>query len=185
MAQLKPINRKVTIVNVIATASMNQEVDFEALRNVKEIFHDSDVYGGRVAYFKKKSMQGKVSIFMSGKMISIGTKSESQAFSELETTADFLVKKSFAKPTELEPKVRNMVVKVDFERTFDLEKLAEGQGIIYEPEQFPGAILRLEKPFKASVLIFSSGKAIITGLVDSRQIEPTIAKLEDFIEANQ
>ncbi|MGD0645294.1 MAG: hypothetical protein ABSA75_10355 [Candidatus Bathyarchaeia archaeon] len=46
-------------------------MDFEELRRYGEIFHYSDVYGGQVAYFKTKEMQGKVSIFSSGKMIRI------------------------------------------------------------------------------------------------------------------
>jgi TATA-box binding protein (TBP) (component of TFIID and TFIIIB) len=176
---------KTEIVNVIATASINQELDFEALRQTKEVFYDSDVYGGRVAYFKNTNMQGKVSIFTSGKMISVGTKSKSQAFSELGTTVKFLVDKGFAKPTKLKPRIRNIVVKVDLESTLNLEKLAESQRIIYEPEQFPAAILRLKKPFKAGILVFTSGKTIIAGLTDSKQIEPTIVQLENFIEANQ
>jgi TATA-box binding protein (TBP) (component of TFIID and TFIIIB) len=172
---------KIKIVNVVATASINQQVDFEALRQAKEIFHDSDVYGGRVAYFKKTGMEGKVSIFTSGKMISIGTKSESQAFNELETTVRFLVEKNFANPAKLEPRIRNIVVTVDFERIISLEKLAENQAIVYEPEQFPAAILHQEKPFKSTILVFSSGKAIITGLTNSRQIGQTIVQLENVI----
>jgi TATA-box binding protein (TBP) (component of TFIID and TFIIIB) len=177
---------KAEIVNVIATASINQEMDFDALRQAKEIFHDSDVYGGRVAYFKKAGMQGKVSIFASGKLISIGTKSESQAFNELETTATFLAEKKFAKPAKLEPRIRNIVVRIDLERVISLEKLVENHAsIIYEPEQFPAAKLHLEKPFKASILIFSSGKAIITGLTSSKQIKRTIVQLEAFIGQNE
>jgi TATA-box binding protein (TBP) (component of TFIID and TFIIIB) len=51
------------IVNVVVTATLDQEVDFYELRELPEVFYDSDVYGGRVAYFKSKSIQGKVSIF--------------------------------------------------------------------------------------------------------------------------
>lgn len=56
----------IEIVNVVATASLNQTFDFDELRECKEIFNDSDAYGGRVAYFKTKKLQGKVSIFLSG-----------------------------------------------------------------------------------------------------------------------
>ena len=81
------------IGNVVTTAAFNQKIDLAELGQFKEIFHDSDVYGGRVAYFKTKTMQGKVTIFTSGKMISVGTKSEDAAFHELEATKNFLVKK--------------------------------------------------------------------------------------------
>ena len=74
---------KVAIVNVVATANLNQEVDLFELAKCKGILHDSEIYGGRVAYFKSPKMEGKVSIFRSAKLISVGTKSEEGAFSEL------------------------------------------------------------------------------------------------------
>jgi hypothetical protein len=39
---------KKEIVSVVVTASLNQEQDFEELRKFREIFHASDVYGGRL-----------------------------------------------------------------------------------------------------------------------------------------
>ena len=80
---------KAKIVNVVATAALNQEVNPEELRQFEEVVYDSNVYGGRVAYFKTKTSQGKVSIFISGKMISVGTKSEEAPFQELEAAKDF------------------------------------------------------------------------------------------------
>ena len=176
---------KTIIVNVVATASVNQEMDFEELGKYKEIFHDPDVYGGRVAYFKTQKMEGKVSIFSSGKMISVGTRSEKRAFQELTSAMKFLVEKDLAKPVKLDLKTRNMVITADFEKSLNLEKLAEDTRAIYEPEQFPGAILRFDKPFKASILVFASGKTVITGLTNTSQIEPTIHRLERFIEENK
>jgi len=168
---------KTAIVNVVATASVSQKLDFEELRKFKEIFHDSNVYRGRVAYFKTALMEGRVSIFASGKMISVGTKSERKAFCELNSAKKFLVDRGFVKPVKLQPRVQNIVVSVDFERDIDLEELAENMKILYEPEQFPSAIIRLSRPFKASVLLFASGKAVIAGLKNSNEIEPTIKQL--------
>lgn len=173
------------IVNVVATASVGQELDFYELRECSEIFHDSDVYRGQVAYFKETKMEGKVSLFQSGKMISVGTKSEYHAFKELEMAKNFLIKKGFIKPVELQPKIQNLVVVAVFRMSLALEKFSESSKAIYEPEQFPGAILRVEKPFKASILIFASGKVVIAGLKSSVQIEPTIQYLKTLIEPNQ
>jgi transcription initiation factor TFIID TATA-box-binding protein len=172
---------KTKIVNVVATASINQVLDFKRLKKFKGIFHDPTVYGGRVAYFKKPKMEGKTSIFTSGKMISAGTRSEKQAINELELTANFLVEKGLAKENSLKPTIRNLVVVADLETSVNLETLSENAKAIYEPEQFPGAILRLEKPFKASILLFASGKAVITGLKRSAQIEPTTKQLLEII----
>lgn len=172
---------KVTIVNVVATASLNQPMDFEELRRYGEIFHDSDVYGGRVAYFKTKQMQGKVSIFSSGKMISVGTKSEDQAQKELQLAKQFLVEKGLIKDVTLEPKTQNIVATADFEQSINLEDLVSKTHAIYEPEQFPGVILRLEQPVRTSVLVFASGKVVITGLKDSKQIETAQRRIRDLI----
>ena len=173
------------IVNVVATASLNQVLDFCQLKRYKEIYYNSNIYGGRLAYFKTKEMEGKISIFSSGKMISAGTKSEDQAFKELRLAMKFLVEKNIAKTVELDSKVQNLVLTADFGMNLDLENLSENLRAIYEPEQFPGAILRLEEPFKASILIFASGKTVIAGLKSQTQIEPTIEVLKGLIESNQ
>jgi transcription initiation factor TFIID TATA-box-binding protein len=172
---------KVQIVNVVATASINQQVDFEKLKVYGEIFHDSDVYGGRVAYFKTKQMEGKVSIFLSGKMISVGTKKEAQAQKELMLAKQFLVDKGLIQDVELRTKTQNMVITVDFEQPINLEEFSEKTRAIYEPEQFPGAIIRIKQPLKASVLIFSSGKIVIAGLTSSEQIEKIIDKIKELL----
>lgn len=177
--------KKVKIVNVVATSSLCHNIDFEELRKHKEIFHDSDVYGGRVAYFKSERMVGRVSIFASGKMISVGTKNEKQAYRELKLASDFLIEKGFAKRINLVFKTQNLVATVDFGKSVNLEKLSEETRAIYEPEQFPGAILRFKEPFKTSILIFGSGKTVITGLKSHEQLEPTINKLTKIIELNE
>lgn len=173
---------KTAIVNVVATATLNQELDLDELGKFREILHDSDIYGGRVAYFKTSGMNGKVSIFASGKMISVGTTSEEKAFYELEYTKKFLVEKGFAKPTILQPKVQNIVATADLEETIDLEELSKNCKMIYEPEQFPGGILKIEEPHKATVLIFASGKAVIAGLKSSNHIKPTIQQMVNVVK---
>lgn len=170
------------IVNVVATAALNQKIDLVELGQFKEILHDSDVYGGRVAYFKTKTMQGKVTIFTSGKMISVGTKSEDAAFYELEAAKNFLVKKRLINDISLQPKTRNMVISVDFGTAVNLEDLSLKERIIYEPEQFPGAILKIIEPYKTTVLIFASGKAVVTGLTSTNRIEPIIEKVRRLLE---
>jgi transcription initiation factor TFIID TATA-box-binding protein len=176
---------KTKIVNVVATASLNQPIDFSKINEFTEITYRPNTYGGRVAYFKNAEMKGKVSIFFSGKLISVGTKSEAQSFKELRIAEKFLLQKGLIKHIKLLPKTQNLVIVADFGKSIALEELPEKTKAIYEPEQFPGAILRLEEPFKTSILLFASGKAVITGLKSSGQIEPTIHQLKQIIELNK
>jgi transcription initiation factor TFIID TATA-box-binding protein len=172
---------EVKIVNVVATASIGQIVDFNELVKCKEIIYSTTTYGGRVAYFKTEKMQGKVSIFLSGKMISVGTKSESEAFSELAFVMKYLATEGLVKKVELSPKIQNLVIVADFGHQINLEDFSEKTSAIYEPEQFPGSILRIKEPFKASILIFASGKTVITGLKSSENIEPVIQKMTELL----
>jgi TATA-box binding protein (TBP) (component of TFIID and TFIIIB) len=117
-------------------------------------------------------------------MISIGTKSEEKAFSELSLAKKYLVEKRIINDSKyLVPKVQNLVVTVDFEESINLEELSKTQKMIYEPVQFPGGILRVEEPFKTTMLIFASGKVVIAGLKGSEQIKPTVQKLSKLIRS--
>jgi len=40
-----------------------------------------------------------------------------------------------------------------------------------KPEQFPEGVLRIEKPHKIIVLVFASGKAVISGFKSANHIE--------------
>jgi transcription initiation factor TFIID TATA-box-binding protein len=61
--------------------------------------------------------------------------------------------------------VQNIVASADLKSDLNLNAVALGLGlenIEYEPEQFPGLVYRIKVP-KVVVLIFSSGKLVITG----------------------
>jgi len=174
---------KVSIVNVVATAALGQRVDLAELGKHQQILHDSEIYGGRVAYFRSPRFNGEVTIFASGKMISVGTKSEAEAFRALECAKEFLVKEGFIEAATLEKKIQNMVLVADLGKEVNLEDLAQNSKMIYEPEQFPGGILRIEEPSRATVLIYASGKAVFAGLKSSAEIRPLTRKLEEIVRS--
>jgi len=174
---------EVRVVNVVATASLGQELDFHTLGTFKEILWDSEVYGGHVAYFKTSDMEGKVSLFPTGKMISVGTKSEKRAFAELECAMTFLAERGLIKSVSLEPRIQNMVLVASFGSPINLEELYRRERkLIYEPEQFAGAILKIEQPVKATALLFASGKCVIAGLKTSRNIDKTLKVVKGIID---
>ena len=74
---------KSTIVNMVVTADLKQKVDLELVWSARLAEYNPKKYGGRVAYFKTKTMNAKVSLFKSGKMISIGNKSLTSAIHDL------------------------------------------------------------------------------------------------------
>ena len=177
---------KTSIVNVVATATLDRRVDLESLREFfpHEVVHDPEIYGGVAAYFKSDRMQGKVSIFSSGKMISVGTKSEEKAKHELALVASYLEDAGIAK-LKSPAKIQNIVATVDlgFEPELASIKHFEGTQIIYEPDQFPGAIINITLPnkLKATILLFASGKMVCVGLRDRKNIDIAIHLLLQMI----
>jgi transcription initiation factor TFIID TATA-box-binding protein len=67
-------------------------------------------------------------------------------------------------PVPMPPiRIQNIVVSVDFHTTIDLYTLSKDvKSVDYEPEQFPGAIFRIQEP-KSVLILFKNGKMICTG----------------------
>ena len=177
---------KISIVNVVATAGLDQRIDFETLIDFfpLEVIHDPEIYGGRVAYFKSDKMQGKVSIFPSGKMISVGTRSAEKARDELALVASYLEDAGIAK-LKSPAKIQNMVATADlgFKPKLESIKPVGGVQVIYEPEQFPSAIISftLSEKSKATILLFASGKIVCVGLRNQKDIANAIHRLREII----
>lgn len=171
---------------MVATAALNQPVDLERLPTLfpRIVFYDPTAYQPPApAYFKSKDMEGKVSIFPSGKMISVGTRSKEKAGQELILVANRL-KKARVAELKTEPKIENIVFTADLGFKPDLEKISnvKGRKVVYEPEQFPGAIIRLSFPqdndnIRATILLFASGKIVCVGLKKSEFIYAVIEQL--------
>lgn len=73
VTQLKRSQYQIT--NVITTANLKQSVDAPRFVNHPWGRYDLEYYGGRCGYVKDKKMIGRVTVFLSGKMISTGAKS--------------------------------------------------------------------------------------------------------------
>lgn len=78
---------------------------------------------------------------------------------------------------------RNVVCTADLGDSINLDSLAIGLGLElteYEPEQFPGLVYRPSES-NVTILIFASGKAVLTGLADERDAEIEFQNLKDKI----
>ena len=74
-------------------------------------------------------------------------------------------------------KIENVVASASLNVPIKLEKLVSNlDGVEYEPEQFPGLVLRLKDP-KAAALIFSSGKVVCTGAKSPKDSKLVIARI--------
>src|SRR3989344_1235261 len=77
------------------------------------------------------------------------------------------------KKSDLE--IQNIVATTSLGKPVSLTKLARTQSNTeYNPEQFPGLVLRIKKP-KSAVLVFSSGNLVCTGTKSIAQVKEVIS----------
>src|SRR3989338_9170976 len=84
-------------------------------------------------------------------------------------------------------RVENIVASANLKVDLDLFNIAmEVDNVEYEPEQFPGAIMRL-KDIGTTLLLFKNGKVICSGAKSEKQIAQSIKRavelLQKFIHA--
>jgi transcription initiation factor TFIID TATA-box-binding protein len=79
----------------------------------------------------------------------------------------------------LDYKIENVVATVVVEITekIDLNQIARRHADVeYNPERFPGLVMRIEKP-RATILIFSTGKMVVTGLRKASEAPRVVEKV--------
>jgi len=76
-------------------------------------------------------------------------------------------------------KIENVVATVVVEITekIDLNQIARKHADVeYNPERFPGLVMRILKP-KATILIFSTGKMVVTGMRKASEADRVVEKV--------
>ncbi len=85
---------------------------------------------------------------------------------------------------DLFAEVQNVVASVDLRCKIKLEKAASrlpgDVQVSYIPEQFPGVVVKIKKP-KVSILVFSSGKLVVTGAKSVPMIEEAVEVISELL----
>jgi transcription initiation factor TFIID TATA-box-binding protein len=158
------------IQNVVSTADLRQRIDARKFNQYQWGMYDIEVYGGRCGYIKGEGIWGRVSVFLSGKMISTGAKEMSSSIKQLQRALELLVSNELAKWVQLDCKVQNIVATLNLQRALDVKKVTSSlANYIYEPDNFPGIIYKHNG--RISCLIFASGKVVIAGVKSKDQLE--------------
>jgi transcription initiation factor TFIID TATA-box-binding protein len=79
--------------------------------------------------------------------------------------------------SEISSKIQNIVATTSLGKEVPLTKLAKTvPNTEYNPEQFPGLVLRVKEP-KSAVLVFSSGNLVCTGTKSIAQVKQVIEQV--------
>ena len=161
--KVKPEN-SLKIENIVASAKVSDYLDLPELASkIKDAEYNKKRFPGVVLRMQNPKIAALV--FGSGKVVLTGAKSLDSLSKGLTILGNLLRSLNIDIPKNLTYKVQNIVTSADLATPINLNKIAVGfnlDRIEYEPEQFPGLVYRLDDP-KVVVLLFGSGKLIITG----------------------
>ncbi len=177
----QPGRRFINIENVVATATLHQNIDLNSIvRIFPGVEYRPEQFPGLVYHLKKPKTTSL--IFSSGKMVCTGAKSERQARKAVMKVVDELKGNGIVILSKPEIQIQNMVASVGLGGRIDLEKVTYSlKRTMYEPEQFPGVIYRMDDP-KVVFLVFSSGKLVCTGGKKETEVHRAVTKLQEMLE---
>lgn len=177
----KELPKNVKIANIVTTADMKQKFNIQKLNDFPWGIYDQISYNGICGYVKTPEMKGKVTIFASGKMISIGSNTLKDSIDKLYQTKFYLLQEKLIEDVILEPVIRNIIATITFDKELDLKKLVkEIPNSTYEPKIFSGLRYKIRKGLSA--LIFTSGKVVIAGGKSLNDITFAHSKIKIYIE---
>jgi transcription initiation factor TFIID TATA-box-binding protein len=175
------VEASIRIENVVASATLNQRVDLNAVvKGYPGVEYRPEQFPGLV--FRLKRPKTATLIFNSGKMVCTGAKSEKEAKRAVMKVIRELKKSGIIIIGKPELKIQNIVASANLSGLIDLERAAYSLGrTMYEPEQFPGLIYRMDEP-KVVILLFASGKLVCTGAKKEEDVYEAVSKLHKTLE---
>jgi len=175
------LDLEITIQNVVASASLNQEFNLiDILKNFRNTEYHPKRFPGLV--FRLKRPKTATLIFRSGKMVCTGAKSEKLAISAVKRVVKELKAGSIIVLGKPVITIQNMVASANMQNKVDLETAADLlDNVMYEPEQFPGLIYRMNVP-KTVLLLFSSGKIVCTGGKSEKMVYESVNNLYELLD---
>jgi len=171
----------IDIQNVVSAATLKQKVDLNAVvKSFPGVEYRPENFPGLV--FRLKRPKTATLIFNSGKMVCTGAKSEKESRRAVMTVVKELKKSGIIIISKPDWKVVNIVASAELGGKIDLEKAVFTLGkTMYEPEQFPGLIYRMDEP-RVVILLFASGKLVCTGAKKEQDVYDAVNKLHASLE---
>src|SRR3990172_4476138 len=171
----------IDIQNVVSAATLKQNVDLNAVvKSLPGVEYRPEQFPGLV--FRLKRPKTATLIFNSGKMVCTGAKSEKESRRAVMKVVKELKKSGIIIIGKPDLNVVNIVASAELGGRIDLEKAVFTLGkTMYEPEQFPGLIYRMDDP-KVVILLFASGKLVCTGAKKETEVHRAVNILQNTLE---
>jgi len=174
----------INIRNVVASATFAQDFDLDSIVQLfPGVEYRPEVFPGLI--FRLEKPKTATLIFRSGKMVCTGSKSERQAREAVFKVVNELKRNGIVIAGRPDIRIQNIVASVALGGSVDLEKTTYSlERTMYEPEQFPDLIYRMDDP-RVVILIFASGKLVCTGAKNEEEVSVAVAKLQETLEKKE
>ena len=173
------------IVNLVASSRIGDGLDLYNLATaIPEVEYEPEQFPGAIL----KISEPKVSLllFKNGKIIVSGASNEKDIKIAIKKAMKIIneVQKDVKIKRNISYEIVNLVATSSLNTEIDLFNIAINlDNIEYEPEQFPGAIVRIYDP-KLTMLLFKNGKLICAGAKNEEDIVKGLKKLKKKLKGN-
>ena len=178
-------NEQLELVNTVAGGKIDSEVDLQSLK--EDLPFKTRYIKGPGLYFKFNEESPTIVLARSGKYFFTGSKSLQEVKNTRSTVLNLFSELGIIDTVEDDGfSVKNMVFTADLDHSMDLSNLSIVLGlesVEYEPEQFPGLIYRPDT-HDCVLLIFTSGKVVITGSTNQDTAEMAFDQLLKVVSSN-
>ena len=172
----------IKIENIVASASLGVRVPLEKMiKYLEGTEYEPEQFPGLV--YRVKDPKAATLIFSSGKIVCTGARSIEDVKRVVKKVIDAIKSAGIGNPTKYTVQIENIVASAKLKSTLNLDKIAfEVEESEYEPEQFPGLVLRMRNP-KVAFLLFSSGKIVCTGARKIKDVEFAVEMLSSKLKS--
>jgi len=182
------VEPKVTIQNAVASARFEHRIELKRIvKAFPEVEYRPETFPGLV--FRVNNPKAAILIFETGRMVCTGAKSVRDVRKAIHKAVRELTEASIIIASRPRIEIQNIVASVDLGNVaIDLDQtvhMAYGLGsrVIYEPDQFPGAIYYMQDP-QVVFLIFATGKLVCAGARREEDIHRAVEKLLALLDEN-
>ncbi len=174
---------RVRIENVVASSSLGDSLDLERVApRIDGAEYEPSAFPGLI--YRLKSPKTAVLLFRSGKVVCTGGKSRKEIEESIRIVSGLLRKAGQKVVAHPKIEVQNIVATSDLGVELNLQAVAVAFGldrVEYEPEQFPGLVVRLESP-RVVLLLFGSGKLVCTGARNPADVGTAVERIREDLD---
>lgn len=168
-----------SIASIVATGNIDREFDLEVLRGDLDAYSCDYSPGEHPGLYVKFYEDGPTAtIFTSGSFNIRGASSKKELYENKSLLENSIANLGIHESISAF-QITNIVFVSDLKKNIKLNELAITLGlenVEYEPEQFPGLVYRLNQ---GVILIFSSGRLVLTGFTNTEDAEQAFDTLSD------